>query len=452
MDVNEITRAIWRRKLAATMVFAFTLAAGVTSLYVQAEVYQSTATLALTPSPRGDETAENPLFLLGQMDALAPLYAEAATARETRELARAALPAGAELGEVDARTFRDAALILKVSVRASTPRSAQASAQAHIGALITRAREGEIGLRGMIDVLRVDSPGLPSEPVSPRPRVTLLVAGFLGVGFGIGAALALDSRRRPVASAEELVAAASAPLVGEIPAERAIARLHSSVELLESAALRTVAEAVRDIRTNLQFSTDSFSPLLVTSPEGSHGKTTVAFSLAVVFARSGARTLLVDGDLRRGRVEELLTEDSRVITAAPGLWNVLGGMDQWSALQQVQLANLTVLTAGRTGEDPSDLLESSFGRALAAFERSFEVVIVDGPPLAPINDARVIGRSVRTTLLVVRAGTVTRRQVRQAAERLRIIGVEPTGVALNGARVRRRASHYRYLASRPEAS
>lgn len=449
MDLNEITRVLWRRKLVASVVFALVLAAGAGSLYIQPEVYTSTATLGLTPSATSDD---NPLFLLSQIDAVAPLYAEAVTARDTREAARRQLPANAELGEVEVRTFRDAALILKVSVRASTPEAAQASAEAHVDALLDRARRGEIGLPGMIEVLRVDAPGLPTEPVSPRPRVTMIISIVLAIGFAVGAGLVLDTLRRAVDEVDGLAHAAGVPVFGEIPIERAIARLRSTNELLESPALRTVAEAIRDIRTNLQFSVDGFSPLLITSPEGSHGKTTVAFSLAVVLARSGASTLLVDGDLRRGRIDEMLSDEGRPFTATPGLRDVLKGMPPAGAIQPTKMANLVILTCGRTSEDPSELLESSFLAVLRRLEHTYDMVIVDGPPLMPINDARIMARHVRSTLLVVNAGTVTRRQVRQAAERLRIIGTEPTAAVLNGSRVRHKASHYRYLGSRPEAS
>ena len=83
--------------------------------------------------------------------------------------------------------------------------------------------------------------------------------------------------------------------------------MHSAEDLATDPRLRMVAEALRDLRTNLLFTDDTIRSIVVTSPDGSHGKTTVAFGLAATLARSGTRTLLIDADLRRGRIAELLS-------------------------------------------------------------------------------------------------------------------------------------------------
>jgi capsular exopolysaccharide synthesis family protein len=214
----------------------------------------------------------------------------------------------------------------------------------------------------------------------------------------------------------------------------------SPAALVNDPRLRVVAEALRDIRTNLQFTNGGFRSILVTSPEGRHGKTFVSFGLAATLARSGARTLLVDGDLRRGRVSEMLG-----MTRTPGLMEVLHGTPFPRAVQPTDLDTLSVLTGGSLVDDPGELLEASFFQVLYDLEAAYDVVVVDGTPLVPVNDARLMARYVSAVLLVVSAGSVTRRQVRTAVDRLSIIGINATAAVLNASKQRRRASYYRYL-------
>ena len=170
---------------------------------------------------------------------------------------------------------------------ADTGRSSSAPARARSGSRRSRSRE-------------IDPAAVPTTPVFPRTKLTLLVAAVLGLGLGIGAALLRESFSTSVETAEDLARATGLPVYAEVPAEVAVLKIHDPDALLENKRLRVVAESLRDLRTNLLFSDDSLRSLVVTSPDGSHGKTTISFGLAVTLARAGTRTLLVDGDLRRG--------------------------------------------------------------------------------------------------------------------------------------------------------
>ena len=158
------------------------------------------------------------------------------------------------------------------------------------------------------------------------------------------------------------------------------------------------SEALRDLRTNLLFTKGNLRSIVVTSPEGSHGKTTVSFGLAVSFARAGARTLLIDADLRKGRVSELLN-----VQRTPGLSEVLRGHPLETAIRHTSLDNLDFLTGGQLGEDPGELLMSEFPSLLHQLERSYDMVVLDSTPLVPISDARIIARFGKATLIVASA-------------------------------------------------
>ena len=188
----------------------------------------------------------------------------------------------------------------------------------------------------------IDAPALPTVPVFPRTKLTLFVAALLGLGLGLGVALLRENLTTKVESAEDLAEASGLPVFAEIPFESAVLKMHAPEDLSTHPRLRVVAEALRDLRTNLLFTDESIRSIVITSPDGSHGKTTVAFGLASTLARAGAKTLLVDADLRRGRVAEMLE-----LPRSPGLMDVLlGEADLKQAIRPTR-DDLDVLVVGR---------------------------------------------------------------------------------------------------------
>jgi capsular exopolysaccharide synthesis family protein len=224
---------------------------------------------------------------------------------------------------------------------------------------------------------------------------------------------------------------------------RRLSRVSSPDELVSDPRLRIASEALRDLRTNLLFTNGTLNSIAVTSPEGSHGKTTVSFGLAAVLARSGARTLLIDADLRRGRIAELLKVEQE-----PGLGEVLLGLPLEDAIRHSVVESFDFLTRGRLGSDPGELLMYEFRTILEECERRYEVVVVDTTPLVPISDARMIASYAKATLIVASAGITTRRQMRTAIERLQLISVRPTAVVLNNYRSPAQTAYYGVAPSR----
>lgn len=429
MNLNEFFEVVWRRKLIILAVMAIVIGLAIGALRLLTPQYEATSSLALTPKPG---TAEG-VFILQVIDNVVPVYADAATSRIT--LQRADQQVVGDLADITVSTFENTPII-KIKARDAEPRVAQQSAQAVSEVLLDRAENGTVGIPEL-RLSQIDRPAVPVEPVFPRTGLTLAVAVLLGLSFGLAAALLRENLTTKVESPEVLARLAGVPSYGEIPAEPAVTRLQSPQELATDTRFRAVSEALRDLRTNLLFSKGNLRSIAVTSPEGSHGKTTVSFGLAVSFARSGARTLLIDADLRRGRVSELLN-----VQRSPGLSEVLQGHPLDSAIRHTSFDTLDFLTGGRLGEDPGELLMSEFPSILHECERMYEMVIIDATPLVPISDARIVARFAKATLIVASASTATRRQVRTAVERLNLISVQPTAVVLNNYRAPRTAYYY----------
>jgi capsular exopolysaccharide synthesis family protein len=431
MDLSELFQVLWRRKVIVAVVATIVVCIAFGSLRYVTPLYESTSTLALRPRNPND------IQFLITLEQTVPVYATAANARVTRSMAAQELR-GELAQSISVRTF-GANPVMKIKARDADAGVASRSAQAVTNAVIERVKNGEVGIPAL-DLIQIDRPVEATDPVFPRYWLTLAIAALLGVSFGVAAALLRENLTSKVETADALAHLAGAPCFAEIPNEPVVGRVSSPDELTTDPRLRALSEALRDLRTNLLFSEGTFSSVVVTSPEGSHGKTTVAFGLAATLARSGSRTLLVDGDLRKGRVAELLD-----IPREQGLNEVLRGTPPEEVIQHTSMPTLDVLTGGHLQDDPGELLTTEFSSVLPRLTRMYEVVVVDTTPLVPVNDARIIASFADTTVIVANAASTTRRQIRTAVERLALISVKPTAVVLNGSKTKRGAGYYGYL-------
>jgi capsular exopolysaccharide synthesis family protein len=192
------------------------------------------------------------------------------------------------------------------------------------------------------------------------------------------------------------------------------------------------AEAYRTLRTSVQFVglERTMQVLQVTSPVAAEGKTTTLANLGVALARAGKRVVMVDWDLRRPRIESFFGVDNSF-----GFTNVVvGDASLADAVQAVPgEPGLAVLPSGPTPPNPSELLSTRRAAdILRALADAADYVLVDCPPVLPVTDAIIVSGIVDATMLVVTAGSTTKRQTGRAVELLRQIDAPLVGAVLNG--------------------
>ncbi len=237
----------------------------------------------------------------------------------------------------------------------------------------------------------------------------------------------------------------------ESPQERAIAsrqrRRHSRdarPQLLALNAPSDIAmEALRYLRTSLHFA--RIEPenklLMIAGPSSGVGKTFVCSNLAVAVAQAGQRVVLVDADMRRGTLHQVLG-----VRATEGLSELISRqITLETAVRKVAGAdNLSFISRGAPPPNPSELLmHPDFGKLLDTLAAEYDLVIIDTPPVLAVTDAAVIGQHVGTTLLVVRAGLNQAREIALAKQRLEQSGVDIQGAIVNGMQ-KRSSYHYAY--------
>ncbi len=269
----------------------------------------------------------------------------------------------------------------------------------------------------------VAGPNLLGAPVSPQPLRDLSLAGVLGLLSGLALALLRERLDTTVKSVEQLHQLSGVPSLAAIAFD---ASARKSPLLLEGSSQSPRAEALRQLRTNLQFVDVDRPPrvVVVTSAVPEEGKSSTATNLAITLADSESTVLLLEGDLRRPRIAEYLG-----LEAAVGLTDVLvGHADISDALQPWGETGLSVLPSGSIPPHPSELLASAgMGRLLDRMRDRFDVIVIDSPALLPVTDAAILAVRADGAMLLVRHGVTTVHQVSAAVSALRAVDARLLG-------------------------
>jgi len=277
-----------------------------------------------------------------------------------------------------------------------------------------------------VKVAVIDAPDVATAPSSPQLYFNIAVGAVVGLVIGFLGAYLRVRLDQSVRDPELAAALTGAPVMGLITRDPVLEKQH----VLEPNSQLPIAEGFRQLRTNLQFVDVDHPPkvILVTSAVAGEGKTTMALNLAVTLAEGGDRVTLVEADLRRPRITRYLG-----LVGGAGLTNVLvGNADLEDMLQPVGDSALTVIAAGPTPPNPSQLLASAQMQALITELRATsDFVIIDAPPLLPVSDASGAAVLVDGVLLSVHYGVTRRDQLEQAAATLDRVGAKMLGIVLN---------------------
>jgi polysaccharide biosynthesis transport protein len=268
--------------------------------------------------------------------------------------------------------------------------------------------------------------------VSPIWYRNLLLGAFGGLVLGSCAAFAREAIDDAVHTSDELQKQVAFPLLGMTPEMPKLSPERSS--LLESAQMtqwRPLREAMDLIYKNIQLLNPDFPwrSLVITSALAGEGKSTLALGLAMSASRLHQRVLLIDTDLRRPSLHQQLK-----LSNDRGLSTLLTSTKPLSEADLAPSAvyhNISILTAGPTPIDPAKLLSSRrMAELIAAFEQTYDLVLLDAPPVLGIVDTILAASFCSGVLLVGRIGQVTRTELTQASatlDKLNVIGVIANG-------------------------
>ena len=331
-----------------------------------------------------------------------------------------------------------------IEVAATDPDPLQAARIANaVGAELARAA-GDLtpSLANGSEAVRVRTLAVaqvPTAPSSPNIPMNLGVGLILGLLLGFGVAILRKLLDTKIRSEQDVRALTDTPILGVVAFDQAVPR-HPII--LRDEPLAAPSEAVRRLRTNLQFIDVANRPtsIVVSSSVPAEGKSTIALNLAVSLADTGARVILVDADLRRPSLAEYVGIEGNV-----GLTTVLiGRADVADVVQPLGTTTLDLLPSGQIPPNPSELLGSpAMAGLLDRLSASYDMVLLDSPPLLPVTDAAVLTKMAGGALVVVGADRIHRPQLQETLESLQTAGAHILGIVLNKID-RREAGTYSY--------
>jgi polysaccharide biosynthesis transport protein len=269
------------------------------------------------------------------------------------------------------------------------------------------------------DAELVSPAGVPTAASSPRPKRDALLGFALGLMLGLGLALLIDRLDRRLRGADDVGRALRAPVLGSVPLGRGLTAGGS----LESGT----ADVFRALHANVHYVDErsDLRSLLFTSLGTGDGRSQVAWHFAAAAAESGQRVLVIHADLRSPSAE-------------PGLTSVLA---QGATLSEVVTTTATEagvldsLPAGPAVEAPMSLLAGPrVAELLELTQLSYDLVVIDAPPLGSAPDGIPLAKSADGVIVVVRTGTHSARALRSLRAELERLGIRVVGAVLTGTR------------------
>lgn len=338
--------------------------------------------------------------------------------RREADLARRIGSATREIRNIPTRTIEEMRLRREVAVAENLYTSLQNRYE--------EAKLAEASAVADLSVLdQAVPPQYPSDNTAPR---IILLAFLASLGLAGGLGILLDRLDQRVRYADQVTHELGLTIIGAVPTIR---KIRGGVSQPEEAV--QVVEAFRSIRLNLRHAYEPKAPVILTvsSPGAGDGKSLVSSNVALSFAESGFRTLLIDGDTRRGDLHTMFG-----VERVPGLLDFL--MDDCGREEMIRPTThekLSLIPCGTRRHRGPELLASKAMTALVQdLGAEYEVVIVDSPPLGAGIDPFALGTATGNMLLVVRTGETDRKMAHAKLAILDRLPVRLVGAVLNDVR------------------
>jgi len=278
----------------------------------------------------------------------------------------------------------------------------------------------------------IDEAVVPLNPYMPRKLLNIAIGFFAGIFFGIFITLLLEFIDQTAKTSKDIEDKFKIPLLGFIPHEKQKKGFEDYRIMLKEGNVLT-AENIRNIRTMLSFSLNAnkIKTLLITSSLQGEGKSFFSSSISAAFAQVGKKVLLIDGDLRRGRLHRVfkLSNEKGLST----LWSEENALEKFEKnIQKTDVKDLFVLTSGPRPANSSELLSTPLLKSLIdKLVNSFDLIIVDCPASLPVADTFIWGQIIPRAVFTARQGKTPIKSALFTLERLKQANIKVIGGVLN---------------------
>jgi succinoglycan biosynthesis transport protein ExoP len=332
-----------------------------------------------------------------------------------------------DLGEMVESTVREETTLIDVTV-SGTERKRVATIANAVGlsaSQIIPELEATATGRDLVRIQQIGPAVEPTRVASPNPKRTLALGFVVGLFVGLAVTIVAQSLDNRIRHVEEVRQLADVSLLAALPP---LKRAERRGVIVRDRPSSMAGEAFRTLRTNISVLGSRDRPsLLITGVTGDRDGAQVPVNLAWTLAQTGQQVLLVDLDLRRSTVGDMLA-----MQTAAGMSDVLAGQHGLQdVIRPTEHPCLSVVLSGTPQPSPSELLTApSMSDVLTWMERNYDHVILHAPPLLSYTDAAVVAGVAGGTLITVAAGSTQGQQLTTALIALTNIRVKPLGLVL----------------------
>jgi capsular exopolysaccharide synthesis family protein len=289
----------------------------------------------------------------------------------------------------------------------------------------------------------VDAAMVPTAPFKPNKRRMVILSFVLALMGGVALAILLEKMDRTFASNEDVEDKLSLPVLGALPALKIKSRDQKASKVQFAREPKSIfSEEIRTVRTGVVLSSldREHNVVVVTSSVLGEGKSTVAMNLAMSLAGMEKKTLVIDGDMRRPSLADVLDLDRD----APGLSNLVAGTHPFDeCVYTVPDAGLQVMPSGLVPPNPLELLSSQrFASMIEQLRDRYDRVVIDSAPVQSVSDALVLSKIATQIIYVVKANDTPYTVAQEGVKRLRQIDAPLIGVVLNQVSAKKGGYYY----------
>lgn len=308
-------------------------------------------------------------------------------------------------------------------------------------AVLGRYENARLAAESSVPDLRIlDRASPPTTPTQDQRAQLVLLSLLGGLALGVAGVLLLERTDPKLRYPNQVTGGMGLSMLGIVPD---LGRGKGRKSRQDAVATQAV-EAFREIRLNLWHAHGRGAPLVtaVTSPGSGDGKSFVTTNLALAFADHGHRTLLIDGDVRRGTLHMLLNG-----ARTPGLVDYLdGNASADEIIQKMPRGSLDLISRGTARRQAPELLGSDRMEELVDSLRSrYQVILIDSPPVGAGVDPLALGTVAGNLVFVLRTGNSDRDFASSKLEALHRLPIRLLGTVLNGVSMNRFEGYYPYI-------
>lgn len=422
-----------KKRIIALILILFIALGYLYSYYYVVPEYKSTSTLLLIPNDDETVTSSDLTLNSGLISTYGNIAKNSKVLKQVINNLNLNIQEGQLLSKIEINIIKDTH-IMEISVSDTDPQMATNITKELSNVFLNEIKQ----IYNLNNIGIVDEAQLPDTPYNINHIKDMFMFVCMGIVVSFAYIVIIYLFDNTIKKEEDIEEYIKIKSLGSVPIN------NDKSEIINRENTKTyITESINTIRTNILYmnSTKNAKTILITSCMPREGKSWISTNIAASFAETNKKVLLVDADMRKGRINKIFKVDNRA-----GLSNYLFNMnsdvekDVYLAkeyIKETKIPNLHILTNGTIPPNPSELLASSNMKELLAILKSiYDIIIIDAPPCKLVSDSIVLSTIVDSSVIVTNSGNTKISDLKEIKKSINIVGGKIIGAIVNKAKIK----------------